>query len=163
MGRSFPIGRRLTMKIRRLKENDLEKLIELYSHYTIPESLPPLSHSKIYKIWNQIESSPFVNYFVLETKGEIVTSCILSMTPAFIRGGNAYGLIEHVVTHREHRRKGYANAILRFALKYAWKKGCTEVMLLSGWNNKIAHRLYESIGFDRSRRKGFIIFKPRND
>lgn len=151
------------MKIRRLKENDLEKLIELYSHYTIPESLPPLSSSKIHKIWNQIKSSPCVNYFVLEVKGEIVTSCILSITPAFIRGGDAYGLIEHVVTHQEHRRKGYANAILCFALKYAWKNGCTEVMLLSGWKNKIAHQMYESIGFDKFKRKGFIIFKPQND
>lgn len=148
------------MKIRKLREKDLAELIDLYSHYVVPASLPPLTRSTVSGIWKKIKGNPSVSYFVLETQGKMAASCILSITPSFIRGGRGFGLIEHVVTHREFRRKGFARSLLKFTLDHAWKRGCTEVMLLSGSENKIAHQLYESLGFDQSKRKGFITFKP---
>lgn len=148
------------MIIRKIKESELNQLIELYFHYTHKDNLPPLTQEKIQRIWEQIESNPCVNYFVLETENKIVAACILTITPSFIRGGDGYGLIEHVVTHSEYRRKGFGEAIVNFSLNYAWKNGCTEVMLLSGSQNERAHSLYEKIGFDKHRKSGFIIYKP---
>ena len=148
------------MNIRKLRESDLQQLIELYRHYVPQESLPSLSADTIGNIWQQIQANPGVNYFVLEADGKIAAACILSITPSFIRGGVAYGLIEHVVTHGGHRRKGYGEALINHALDCAWQNGCTEVMLLSGSQNKIAHAMYEKIGFDRRRKTGFIMFKP---
>jgi len=77
-----------------------------------------------------------------------------------IRGGNAYGVIEHMVTHSSYRRKGLGKDLLEFTLKYAWDQGCTEVMLLSGIKLEGAHKLYRNLGFDEFHRKGFVKFRP---
>ncbi len=148
------------MIIRTIKENELDRLMELYNQYTSQENVPSLSVNKIKEIWKQIESTPLFQYFVLESDNVIVAASILSITPSFIRGGDAYGLIEHVITGAEYRRKGFGQAIVNYILNYAWEKGCTEVMLLSGSANEKAHKMYEKIGFDKNRKKGFIIYKP---
>lgn len=146
------------MNIRKIKRNEMPALLELYAHYT--SNLIPISEEKSQQIWDEIEANPGISYFVLEVEGRIVSSCILSITPSIIGGGDGYAVIEHVVTHDEYRRKGFARAILEFALNCAWEHGCTETMLLSGAGNEGAHRLYESLGFDQHKRKGFIAFKP---
>ena len=148
------------MHIRELKEDEIEQLTELYFHYTKEENLPEISEEKIKSIWEEIQKNPCVNYFVLESENRIAASCILSTTPSFIRGGAAYGVIEHVVTHADFRKRGFAKEILEYSLDYAWSHGCTEVMLLSGFDDKGAHRIYEKLGFDKHERVGFIKFKP---
>ena len=149
------------MIIRKIKKIELSQLIELYFHYIHIDNLPTLTHEKIQEIWEKIESNPCINYFVLEIENKIVASCILSITPSFIRGGDGYGLIEHVVTHTNYRQKGYGKAIVNFSLDFAWENGCTEVMLLSGSQNERAHAMYEKIGFDKYRKAGFIIYKSK--
>ena len=149
------------MIIRKIQEHELHQLTELYFHYIHKDNLPTLTQEAIQNIWEQIERNPCINYFVLEVDNTIVASCILSITPSFIRGGSGYGLIEHVVTHAEYRRKGFGKAIVKYAVNYAWENGCTEVMLLSGTHNERAHALYERIGFDKHRKTGFIMYKPK--
>tara|TARA_R110001606_G_C14961256_1_gene601910 strand:- start:71 stop:517 length:447 start_codon:yes stop_codon:yes gene_type:complete len=146
--------------IRDIEEHEIGTLIDLYQHYTAPENLPPLSDAAIRDIWAAIQSSPGIRYFVLETEGRIVAAAILSITPSFIRGGAGYGLIEHVVTHADFRRRGLARALMEHVLDHAWAQGCSEVMLLSGADLTGAHRMYEGLGFDRHRRTGFIKYHP---
>ncbi|MFZ2957098.1 MAG: GNAT family N-acetyltransferase, partial [Candidatus Ozemobacteraceae bacterium] len=85
--------------------------------------------------------------------------CILTVTPSFLRGGFGYGLIEHVVTSKEFRRQGFARAILEYVIREAWETGCTEILLLTGSHNRIAQKMYESLGFDGQRKVGFILYK----
>lgn len=148
------------MEIQKIKEKDIHSLIDLYSHYLNEKEVPTLSKQTVQEIWDNIEDNPCINYFVGKLENTLVASCILVITPSFIRGGKAFGVIEHVVVHSSHRRKGLAQELVCFAVEYAWQNGCTEVMLLSGSNNKNAHRLYEKLGFDKERKKGFIRFKP---
>ena len=148
------------MLIRNLQEKEIPELLELYDHYTVKENLPNVSLEKINIIWKQIESNQFIDYFVVIKNNKLIASCILSITPSFIRGGNGFGIIEHVVTHFDYRRNGYGRALINFSLNYAWENGCTEVMLLSGVKNENAHTMYENIGFDKNRKKGFVIYKP---
>jgi predicted GNAT family acetyltransferase len=148
------------MNIRKIRKNEINQLTELYFHYIPEENLPPIHPKKMEKIWNQIESNPCINYFVLEIEEKIVASCILTITPSFIRGGDGFGLIEHVVTNKNFRRKGFGESIVKHSLNYAWENGCTEVMLLSGSQNENAHKMYEKIGFNKYRKTGFIIYRP---
>ena len=128
---------------------------------TLPKRMClPWREDTVQGIWRQIQANPGVNYFVLVADSRIAAACILSITPSFIRGGVAFGLIEHVVTHPDHRRKGYGEALINHALDCAWQNGCTEVMLLSGSQNKIAHAMYEKVGFDKHRKTGFVMFRP---
>lgn len=148
------------MIIRKLNKDDIVQLIELYKHYISEDNLPCLDINILKQIWQQVESNPCVSYFALETEDKLIASCILTITPSIIRGGVGYGFIEHVVTHINHRRKGYGEAIVTYALNHAWNNGCTEVMLLSGSKNTRAHKMYEKIGFNRYRKTGFVITNP---
>ena len=150
------------MIIRKIKKEEIFELIDLYFHYVQNDNLPVLTPEKINEIWSKIDSNPCINYFVLEIENKIVASCILTITPSFIRGGDGYGLIEHVVTHTDYRQRGFGKAIVNYSLDYAWKNGCTEVMLLSGSQNDRAHAMYEKIGFDKYRKSGFIMYKTKH-
>jgi GNAT superfamily N-acetyltransferase len=147
------------MIIRDILETELEELIALYTDYTEKENLPPLSSNRIQEIWRKVERNPGVHYFVLETEGRIAAACILSITPSFIRGGSGYGVIEHVVTHSDFRRQGFARALMMYTLEFAWDNDCTEVMLLSGNDAKPAHKMYRNLGFKDDQRLGFIMFR----
>jgi GNAT superfamily N-acetyltransferase len=146
--------------IRKLEVSDCEELFALYAHYTAEQNRPPLSSAKMSEIWREIERNPGVHYFVLELEARLAAACILSITPSFIRGGSAYGVIEHVVTHADFRRQGLARDLMDHILEFAWAQGCTEVMLLSGRDLAPAHALYEDLGFDKQQRTGFIKFRP---
>ncbi|WP_457920127.1 GNAT family N-acetyltransferase [Candidatus Lokiarchaeum ossiferum] len=113
-------------------------------------------------MWDQVQKSPCITYFIGEEDKKIIASFILTITPSFIRGGDGYGFLEHVVIHRDYRRNGYGKAIVNHALNFAWDKKCTEVMLLSGSANERAHKMYKKIGFDILRKKGFIIYSSRD-
>ena len=148
------------MEICKIKENELNPLIDLYSHYIDKKEVPPLSDQAVQEIWENIKGNPCINYFVGKLDNALVASCILTITPSFIRGGKAFGIIEHVVVHSNQRRKGFGQEIVNFAVSYAWQNDCTEVMLLSGSHNLKAHQLYGKLGFDEERKKGFILYKP---
>ena len=148
------------MKIQKIKEDELYSLIDLYSHYIDSKEIPPLNEQTIQEIWQNIKKNPCVHYFGGKLESSLVASCILTITPSFIRGGKAFGVIEHVVVHSSHRRKGLAQELINFVAHLAWQNDCTEVMLLSGSHNTKAHQLYEKLGFDKNRKKGFILYKP---
>ena len=121
-----------------------------------------MSVERLDRIWHEIQKNPGVHYFITELEGQITAACILTITPSIIRGGMGYGLIEHVVTHQDFRRRGLAQELMEFVLDFAWKWGCTEVMLLSGSDLVPAHALYEKLDFDKEKRTGFIKFRPQN-
>lgn len=121
-----------------------------------------MSTEQLYRIWREIQKNPGVHYFVTELEGQLTSACILTITPSIIRGGMGYGLIEHVVTHQDFRRRGQAQELMEFVLDFSWKLGCTEVMLLSGSDLVPAHALYEKLDFDKEQRTGFIKFRPPN-
>ena len=65
-------------------------------------------------------------------------------------------LIENVVTHREHRNKGWGKAVLKHALAHAWSAGCYKVMLLTGRKEESVFRFYEGAGFSRHGKQAFV-------
>jgi ribosomal protein S18 acetylase RimI-like enzyme len=74
---------------------------------------------------------------------------VLAITPDLTRGCRPYGLIENVVTHAAHRRRGYGRQVLAHALSDAGQHGCCKVMLMTGRKDEAIYRFYESLGFRR--------------
>jgi len=97
-----------------------------------------------------------IRYYGGFVDGSLVSSCTLTIIPNLTRGCRPYGVIENVVTHVAHRRRGYAKAVLLEALGDAWAANCYKVMLLTGRKDEATFRFYESVGFDRNGKQAFI-------
>jgi GNAT superfamily N-acetyltransferase len=143
--------------IRTAQKQDLPHLLALYTYLHEDEPLLEIDR-RVAKLWDEILAAPWLCYVMGEVGGELASSCTLTLVPNLTRGAQPYGLIENVVTHPDHRKKGYATAVLRHALQIAWDHGCYKVMLLTGSKKEETLRFYESVGFRRGIKTGFIAY-----
>jgi GNAT superfamily N-acetyltransferase len=143
--------------IRSISRSELDGLLELYTHHLFSTPDAPLpSQTEVQSLWNNIFGNPMLHYFVVEYGGQIVSTCTLTIIPNLTRGARPYGVIENVVTHKDFRGQGLAKALLKHTLNFAWQENCYKVMLLSGSRRQAAHRLYESVGFSKDEKIGYI-------
>lgn len=143
-------------KVRLIKFNELDKLLDLYK-YLNPEDPDIKGMDTISKLWNEIYNDPSLYYFVMEEDGKLVSSCTMSVIKNLTRGGRPYALIENVVTDFDYRKRGYATAILRKAVEAAKENNCYKVMLLTSKKEESTLRFYEKAGFKRGIKTGFIM------
>ena len=143
------------MVIRHLRADELNAILDLYRHlHRADDPLPP--PPVLAAAWDAILSNPSCRYFGGFIAETLVSSCALTVIPNLTRACRPYGLIENVVTHADHRRNGYAKALLGEALREAWAEGCYKVMLLTGRKDEAVSRFYESAGFDRHAKQAFV-------
>jgi GNAT superfamily N-acetyltransferase len=135
--------------IRAADKKDLASLLELY-RYLIPSD-PPLADANAECILERFSRYEGSAIFVGVVNGALVSTCTLVVVPNLTRSGASYALIENVVTHPQHRRRGYGQAILKGAIAAAWESGCYKIMLLTGSKDPATLGFYQSIGFERSK------------
>lgn len=138
---------------RAIRQHELPALLDLYRHLHATDApLPP--DDVLRQLWDAILHDPKLYYFVADRHGDLVASCTLVIIPNLTRGGRPYGVIENVVTHPAHRRKGIGTCLLRYALDTAWEHNCYKVMLLTG--RKETHEFYRQAGFSADSKTGFV-------
>ena len=143
------------MEIRELAENELDKLLSLYSHlHAFDDPLPEAA--VVAGVWRDIRKNPLLKYFGVFLGGELVSACTLTVIPNLTRGCRSYGIIEYVVTHGDFRRKGYGRALLHHALAYAWSRNCYKVVLTTGRKDEGICRFYGAAGFDGHAKQAFV-------
>ncbi len=143
------------MEIRDISPSELPALLALYTHlHRADHPLP--EQAVVESVWQELLASPRYRYVGAYIDGQLVSSCTLTVIPNLTRACRPYGLIENVVTHAEHRNKGYGKAILAHALSLAWAQRCYKVMLLTGRKDNATFQFYESAGFDRNEKQAFI-------
>jgi GNAT superfamily N-acetyltransferase len=141
--------------IRLIKEDELLELLVLYKHLNIDD--PELENDdRLKTIWEQMCSDPNMHYVIADVNGKLVASCVLVVIQNLTRSARPYALIENVVTHSDHRRKGFGKAVLSKALEIAWQKNCYKVMLLTGSKEEGTLLFYENTGFKKGIKTGFI-------
>ena len=140
--------------VREATRSDLPGLLALYRELR-PDD-PLIQHSEVSANWLRLLDSPGVFVIVAECVNSIASTCMLAIVPNVTHGGRPFGVIEHVVTARTQRRRGFARAVLEYALRLAWSRNCHKVVLLSGTDRTEAHRLYESVGFVGGIERGFV-------
>jgi GNAT superfamily N-acetyltransferase len=141
--------------IREAQPDDLSALLDLYRHLHSDDG-PPIEAKALAKVWDEMLSDRKLRCLVGDFEGELVASCTLIVVPNLTRGARPYGLIENVVTHAGHRRRGFATQLLRRALEMAWDVNCYKVMLLTGSKRPEVHRFYEKAGFVAGDKTGFV-------
>ncbi len=142
-------------EIRPAKADDLAGVLSLYRQLN-PDD-PILDLSAAATAWSALLSSGLTTPFVADMGGLLVSSCTLAIVPNLSRGARPYGVIENVVTHPDHRRRGLGRAVLRAAVEQAWRADCYKVLLATGSKRDSTLRFYEGSGFTRDAKTYFEI------
>ncbi len=144
--------------IRDLGRGDLDSLLEAYSDlHRKDDSLP--ARSEVERFWQEICADPRLIYLGTFDEPTLVATCTVAIVPNLTRGARPYAVIENVWTHPERRRQGLGSAVLQEGLSRCWAAGCYKVMLLSGAERGAAHAFYESNGFGKHAKQGFVVRK----
>ena len=140
--------------IREIKENELQELLELYTH--LHELGVPEYSKHLEKTWNAICNDENHHIIVCEVDGKIVSSCVCVIIPNLTRNIRPYAFIENVVTHADYRGKGYATMCLNYAKELAIKSDCYKMMLLAGSKDDRTLNFYKKAGYNSDDKTAFI-------
>ena len=140
--------------VREAKQEDLKEILELYLCLH-EESVPELSEHLI-ATWNQIIKDENHHFIVNEVNGKIVSSCVCVIIPNLTRNVRSYAFIENVVTHSQHRGKGYATQCLDYARDLAKAQNCYKMMLLTGSKDPKTLSFYQNAGYNCTDKTAFI-------
>ncbi|NEJ73280.1 GNAT family N-acetyltransferase [Rhizobium phaseoli] len=143
--------------IRAAVASDLPGLTLLYQHLNPAD--PVLDQAMAEERFSAILAQPGMTVFIGFAGDLAAATATLIVVPNLTRNGASYALIENVVTHADHRQRGYAGGVIGHAVTEAWRAGCYKVMLLTGSTNPATHRFYENCGFVRGK-TGFQIRRP---
>ena len=140
--------------VREARRDDLDSLLKLYLF--LHEERIPDHDRHLTETWEQILGDRNHHLIVNEVGGQIVSSCVCVIIPNLTRNVRPYAFIENVVTHADHRGKGYAGECLEYARQIAEKENCYKMMLLTGSKKAGTLRFYEKAGYNSSDKTAFI-------
>lgn len=140
--------------VREAKEGDLQEILELYLY--LHETSIPEATEHLKSTWQQILEDKNHHLIVYEQEGRIVSSCVCVIIPNLTRSVRPYAFVENVVTHGDHRGKGYASRCLDYARQIARENNCYKMMLLTGSKKENTLRFYENAGYNSSDKTAFI-------
>src|SRR5918996_1073793 len=120
-------------------EQALSRLIPQLGAHKIPPTLEELSKL----IGSECSMLLIARYPDQNSTIVGILSLIIYRVPTGIRS-----IIEDVVVDETMRRRGIAEALMRYALDLAREAGAEGVSLTSNPQRKAANRLYQSIGFE---------------
>ena len=118
--------------VREAKREDLDSLLKLYLF--LHEERIPDHDRHLTETWD----------------------CVCVIIPNLTRNVRPYAFIENVVTHADHRGKGYAGECLEYARQIAEKENCYKMMLLTGSKKAGTLHFYEKTGYNSSDKTAFI-------
>ena len=142
------------MKIREIEENDLLQLLFLYT-FLHDNPVPELDDSVV-SLWHDINSDKNHHVIIGIVDDIVVSSCVIVVVPNLTRGQRPYALIENVVTHPDHRNKGYATQILDYAKEIAAANNCYKIMLMTGSKEESTLNFYKRAGYNANDKTAFI-------
>jgi len=141
--------------IRELAKDDLDALLDLYRQFGHEEDRP-VDRAVLEGTWREICESPWVLHLGDSEGGELRAAAHVSITPNLTRSARPYAVVENVVADAAHRRQGHGRRVMETLIGACRERGCYKIMLLSGVARPEAHRFYETLGFDRDAKQGFL-------
>ncbi len=142
------------MLIREIQKNELNELLELYTH--LHETEIPAPSDTLAETWEAIMRDKNHHIIVAEENGRLVSSVVCVIIPNLTRSVRPYAFIENVVTRREYRNRGYATACLNIAREIAIRENCYKMMLLTGAKDDSTLRFYQNAGYNSTDKTAFI-------
>ncbi|WP_437678470.1 GNAT family N-acetyltransferase [Sorangium sp. So ce131] len=141
----------ITPTLRRAVEADLPAVIHLFS---IPDEGnlktdhpgPPLD-LRYREALAAIAEDPNNGLFVAEVEGRVAGAFHLTIIQYVANHGGRVAQIENVIVDPNMRSRGLGEAMMRWAIDEARRRGCFRVQLTSNKVRRRAHRFYERLGF----------------
>ena len=136
------------MIIREATARDAEALKVLYfEHLT---KYPPQEEQNMAvceSLLDEYKNDSFNYILIAEENGVPVSSVQMSIVRSLTHNVRPFAVIENVVTHADHRKKGYASALLRKATDIAKAFRCYKISLETGSNRESTLNFYRQNGF----------------
>jgi ribosomal protein S18 acetylase RimI-like enzyme len=124
-------------RLRTFEPGDLEARVELHQVVWAPSRVTVESFTKLQSVWPYRAD--------LDCVVEAPDGSLVSYALAWLDDANRVGELEPVGTHPDHRRRGLASAVCRFALHRLREEGAERGIVYSLAGSD-ATALYESIG-----------------
>ena len=135
------------------KLGDLNGISVLYRE--LRPNDPEIAGSASRTLLSELISNSNIRLDVQHEGDVLVSTCMLAIVPNLAHGGQAFGIIAHVITLNAHQRRGYSRMVLQKTLALAWTSSCYKVMLRSGVDRSGTYGLYAGLGFSWRHRAWF--------
>ena len=145
------------MIIRKAKATDAEDLRTLYFDFLT--AYPPKEEQDM-NIWaimlDKFEKDENMHLLVVEENGKVVSTIQMAIIENLTHNLRPFAVIENVVTHIDHRNKGYASALLTKASEIAKEYRCYKIFLETGSNKDSTLNFYRKNGFEIDKKHSFL-------
>lgn len=96
---------------------------------------------------------------VAERSGSVVGTALVCICSDVMYRDQPFAVVENIVVAPESRGNGVGAALLRSVERLCREKNCSKIMLLSSVERAEAHQFFERVGFQGSRKKGFVKYR----
>lgn len=103
--------------------------------------------SEYRRAFEAVDADPHQLLVTAVDADQVVGTFQLTVIPGLSRRGATRAQIEGVRVHRDYRSKGLGEAMFRWAIAEAGRRGCALVQLTTDKSRRDAHRFYERLGF----------------
>jgi ADP-ribose pyrophosphatase YjhB (NUDIX family) len=134
--------------LRRARPGDLEAIVRLIADDQLGATREDPGDLAAYqRAFAAIDRDPAQLLVVAEADGQVVGTFQLSFIPGLARAGALRAQVEAVRVAASHRGQRLGEAMMRWAVDEARRRGCALVQLTSDKSRGRAHRFYERLGF----------------
>ncbi len=138
----------MDIELREARDEDVESLLCLYKDLELKE-YKRLSVEKAREMLAKIRTYPEYKVFIALMGSETVGTFSLLILDGIPHNGEPSGLVEYVVTKKEHQGKGIGKAMMQYAFAYCRQRNCFKLVLSSNMKREAAHKFYDSLGFEK--------------
>lgn len=132
-----------------IEEKDLKQLKEIFENvFNNYSSYEELQH--LYRVCKDNKCIHVLGYYIKDNLVGTVTLNILTLP------SGKEATIWDTAVKEEYRKQGIATKLMNKAEEIAKKENITRIWLFSGFHRKVAHKLYQKLGYDEYRDKAFV-------
>lgn len=138
----------MSLVIRKAEEEDLQAVLDILGQPDVDNGAG-LSLPEAKRIFGRMQQYPSYTLFVAVEGGAVVGAYCLLVMDNLPHKGCPSSVIENVAVSPDRQRQGIGRAMMEHAIQKSRAAGCYKVTLSSDLKRIGAHRLYDSLEFDR--------------